>query len=303
MFAKTTTRTKIITGFSTAIAISLLVGWIGYRAIGSLSSQVYEVGSVRLASLAAIKEIEVALEQIKAAQRTLLNLDVDHATRIRQYEMVARAKAAYENAWSSYEALPKNPQEADLWRQFVPAWKQWVSGFQRVSSHVARARPASRGTQWKGLCRHGQVSRRNSRCRRYRARAEVALKSQVQEWKNILIRGNNPADYDKHLKAFESNEKDVQADLAQLKEIMPKIGLDPRAAAERNPLSRRTRLEIPRGPEELRHRQRPGRQDDRQAGSWHGSPPRQGPRCACSTNRRREPAGPRLYVRNSTTLL
>ena len=72
MFAKTKTQTKILAGFTTAIVISLLVGWIGYRAIGSLSGQVCEVGGVRLASLAAIKEIEVAAGQIEAAQRTLL---------------------------------------------------------------------------------------------------------------------------------------------------------------------------------------------------------------------------------------
>ncbi len=46
-------------------------------------------------------------------------------------------------------------------------------------------------------------------------KASVAFKSQVQEWKNILIRGNDDEKLDKHIKGFTKEEADVQEDLAK----------------------------------------------------------------------------------------
>ena len=39
----------------------------------------------------------------------------------------------------------------------------------------------------------------------------VGFKSQVQEWKNILVRGKNPAELNRHWKAFEEQEQEIQA--------------------------------------------------------------------------------------------
>lgn len=45
-------------------------------------------------------------------------------------------------------------------------------------------------------------------------RADAAFKTQVQEWKNILIRGNDAAQYTRYLKGFEESETAVRAHLA-----------------------------------------------------------------------------------------
>lgn len=44
--------------------------------------------------------------------------------------------------------------------------------------------------------------------------AHVSFKVQVQEWKNILIRGNNPEQYTKYIKQFGEEEQRVQSQLA-----------------------------------------------------------------------------------------
>src|SRR5258707_8527512 len=40
--------------------------------------------------------------------------------------------------------------------------------------------------------------------------ATVQFKTQVQEWKNILLRGNNPKDYESYLKAFNKQQDAVE---------------------------------------------------------------------------------------------
>jgi methyl-accepting chemotaxis protein-1 (serine sensor receptor) len=43
--------------------------------------------------------------------------------------------------------------------------------------------------------------------------AQVEFKTQVQEWKNILIRGNDPAQLDKYSKAFVKGGETTRAEL------------------------------------------------------------------------------------------
>jgi methyl-accepting chemotaxis protein len=54
--------------------------------------------------------------------------------------------------------------------------------------------------------------------------AQNDFKTQVQEWKNILVRGHDPAQMTKYKDAFDKSEKEVEGDLAKLKAAMK--GLD-----------------------------------------------------------------------------
>ncbi len=56
--------------------------------------------------------------------------------------------------------------------------------------------------------------------------AQVHFKKQVQEWKNILLRGKTSADFDKYLAAFGKEEEDFQKLLTELEQLGSKIGLD-----------------------------------------------------------------------------
>jgi methyl-accepting chemotaxis protein len=55
--------------------------------------------------------------------------------------------------------------------------------------------------------------------------AQVHFKKQVQEWKNILLRGNEQDLYDKHLRAFDDEDRRVNESLQSLSDMTATIGL------------------------------------------------------------------------------
>lgn len=73
-----------------------------------------------------------------------------------------------------------------------------------------------------------------------RARAaQVALKTQVQEWKNILLRGSDPADMARYRAAFEAEGAAVQQNLAALAAAPGALGDHALLLAEHAELMRR----------------------------------------------------------------
>jgi len=62
--------------------------------------------------------------------------------------------------------------------------------------------------------------------------AEVAFKIQVQEWKNILLRGHEAADHARYLAAFDRRAALVVKDLEQLERAMQALGVDPAPVAD-----------------------------------------------------------------------
>jgi diguanylate cyclase (GGDEF)-like protein len=74
--------------------------------------------------------------------------------------------------------------------------------------------------------------------------AQVEFKIQVQEWKNILLRGNDPAQFDKYSKAFVKGGETTRAELTKLKALLARLNLntplDDEAIATQNQLVTRT---------------------------------------------------------------
>ncbi|WP_043647554.1 methyl-accepting chemotaxis protein [Chitinilyticum litopenaei] len=55
--------------------------------------------------------------------------------------------------------------------------------------------------------------------------ANSDFKTQVQEWKNILLRGDTPEDYEKYLKAFKKGQDTVQNDLKEVRKHFAELGV------------------------------------------------------------------------------
>ena len=57
-------------------------------------------------------------------------------------------------------------------------------------------------------------------------RTEIEFKTQIQEWKNVLIRGNDPKQYDKYASRFDKRSNTVQEQLKTLQEKLKKLGIE-----------------------------------------------------------------------------
>ncbi len=60
--------------------------------------------------------------------------------------------------------------------------------------------------------------------------AQVAFKIQVQEWKNVLIRGNDSEKYKKYFESFHKEHASVQDKLRELQALMARLGMNPENA-------------------------------------------------------------------------
>jgi len=118
-------KTKLLGGFLLVAIVTTIVGGIGYWGIVGLGGRIHEIADVRLPSVASLLEIKIGAERVKAVQRTLLDPDLDPVTRERQPQVLAAARKQYEEAWKIYEPLPQTVEEAEVWKQFVPAWQLW----------------------------------------------------------------------------------------------------------------------------------------------------------------------------------
>ncbi|MFA6243042.1 MAG: methyl-accepting chemotaxis protein [Candidatus Hydrogenedentales bacterium] len=121
---------KLVISFSVVAAITLLQGLAGYYEATVSEGTIKEIGQVRLPSLQSILVISEAQTAVDAAENALLSRDIDLKTRQEKYGAFEAAWKRAEDAWNVYEPLPQTPEEAEAWKDFVPAWEAWKKDHQ-----------------------------------------------------------------------------------------------------------------------------------------------------------------------------
>ena len=222
---------KLIVAFSAVASITLFVGGLGYYGTVKSEQDLKEIGDNRLPSVQSLLVISEAAQRIKVVQRTLMNSDANSADLKRQPERIALARKKYEAAWKVYEPLPQTVEEAAVWKEFVPAWEKWRKDNDEFLQ-INVEREAMMDVYTQRAKSDMSYSQAIAQVCSNADKALVTFKQQVQEWKNILLRGNNSANYDKHFAAFEQAEKTVQVKLKKALDLTQQLGLDAKVSED-----------------------------------------------------------------------
>jgi methyl-accepting chemotaxis protein len=216
---------KLFTGFVGVSAITLVLGAVGYYSAVRSQGSIAEIGGVRLPSVASLLIIKEKAENIRGTLRTLSITGLSAELRKRQYDNIAEARKEYEAAWKIYEQLPQTKEEAETWKQFVPAWNAW---------RAENNKGMQLSQQLDHLLSVYEKSERSKRQPYGEALAEsdtriletlAAFELQVREWKNLLLRGRDTVQFDRYWAAFEKQEQAVQASMQKIQELAIDLGL------------------------------------------------------------------------------
>jgi methyl-accepting chemotaxis protein len=99
-----------------------------YRAKADNTKATYSrVDLLTIHSLLTIKEAQTGID---ASENALLDRSGNLEDRKGSYDRAAGAWQRIEAAWKVYEPLEQTPEEAKLWKDFVPAWAKWKADHQ-----------------------------------------------------------------------------------------------------------------------------------------------------------------------------
>uniref|UniRef100_A0A832A2J8 Methyl-accepting chemotaxis protein n=1 Tax=Desulfacinum infernum TaxID=35837 RepID=A0A832A2J8_9BACT len=116
---------KLGLSFTVLCLVVVTVGAMGFYTAREGERALREVGAVRLPSILATLTMEKELQDIRGSLRTLAISGLDPKVRQHQYDNIANSLKAYQEARKIYEPLPKTPEEAQAWNQFVAALENW----------------------------------------------------------------------------------------------------------------------------------------------------------------------------------
>lgn len=133
-------QSKLIGGFGLIAVIALIVSLLGYVYVKNLGSALFEIGVVRLPSI-------TALHMMKEAKITLDGSQHFIASQLNNTVMISKELEEQKYAWShfdegmaQYEPLPQTNDEANIWKQFLPASQAWRIDYDSMNSIILKGK-------------------------------------------------------------------------------------------------------------------------------------------------------------------
>ena len=112
------TGTKVLLGFALAVLVSVVVGLVGYHGIDALHVESERLSLNLLPTVDLIREGQ--FEMGYGVSGLINHQMMDPRVRKQQYRHAEQGQRNIEEGKETYEALPKGPEEAAVWRQAQP---------------------------------------------------------------------------------------------------------------------------------------------------------------------------------------
>ena len=118
---------KLIGGFILVAVIVAVVGVFGLTGAQQMNRHVEEIGTVRLPSIEALLEAELAAEEMLVAQRTLLSELLSQQQRNSYLQNYRNARQELLDTWEYFTTLPATAEEDRLSAVFEDELADWVA--------------------------------------------------------------------------------------------------------------------------------------------------------------------------------
>lgn len=135
MFRKINLAVKLIAAFLMVGCIAGAIGYVGYSGLKRMKHNLTVISGTQLPALQNLLTIRGELEQIKVAQRTLLNPNLSREGREQQYAAMESSMELYHRAKQVYESLDKTSDEKRLWEKFTAAVENWKKDNDKFNSY------------------------------------------------------------------------------------------------------------------------------------------------------------------------
>lgn len=123
--------TKLIGGYILAAIFVLSIGLIGYSSILNLNHSLAQVTYTRMPSIYTSGRMLEGQLRMLLAERSMF-LATDHAEMERQKKRSDQGLKICNENRERYDKLAKTPEEAALWKEYLPTWERFLSAHERV---------------------------------------------------------------------------------------------------------------------------------------------------------------------------
>ena len=125
MVNKLSIKVKLVAGFLGVAIISALIGLSGFLGLRTINEKVQLLGESSLPTLQAVLTISVAQNIIDSSENVLMAKVSSEDDRKNAYDRFDMAKKKADDAWKIYDAIPRSPQEDQIWKDFQTSWNAW----------------------------------------------------------------------------------------------------------------------------------------------------------------------------------
>jgi methyl-accepting chemotaxis protein len=216
---------KLVMSFAAVSAVGALIGGAGIWGLQKSTHAANILGDEGLPAVESLMAMSAAANEIKAAERTLLDPSLTSEERKAQFSHIKHGIEVASEARAVFDSIHHEPSLDALWVEFTPLWDEWQKQGKVLTDLASRFDEMAAGyNSTPYAAKHNFPEAVHLTLDNAHA-VLATFKTQVQEWKNVLLRGKDRAQYDKYLAAFKREEASVQDLLAGLAEHMSALGL------------------------------------------------------------------------------
>ena len=102
---------KLLAAFSITIAITIIIGAVGYIGMNNIMDGLRDITEVRMESFEALLVLGKAHSEINMAENMLLSSELSKEDREQRYKVIEEKWETIDRAWNQYESLDLSGEE------------------------------------------------------------------------------------------------------------------------------------------------------------------------------------------------